>query len=193
MDKRWMLGLFIAATFVSDALGVTGNVVVYDDMDENGFDHAAASCGFDSVFYGETVVVHSGSAAIAAPKTDNNGPGWAAPSSFSTTADYDGVSFWINAGNMQTTLTSLAVSDAQSNMHFLHLEDMYGGPLPVNTWVRFQIPFSSPFFAVASSSPPDTVQAFCLLNHTSGGSTEYFYVDDVALSGADIFKNGFDN
>ena len=60
MDKRCVLGLLIFATFASEALGVTGNVVVYDDMDENGFNHAAASCGFDFVFYGETVVVHNG-------------------------------------------------------------------------------------------------------------------------------------
>ncbi len=192
MDKRCVLGLLIFATFASEALGVTGNVIVYDDSDENGFNHEQAICG-GTILFGETFLVHSGNAAIAVPKTDNNGPGWAGPSSFSTATDYDGVSFWVNAGSMQTTETSLAVYDAQSNTHFLHLEDMYGGPLPVNTWVQFKIPFSSPFFAVASSTPPDTVQAFCLLNHSSGGQTAYFYVDDVALTGADIFKNGFDS
>ncbi len=152
MQKRLVLGLLIVATFASNALGATGTVVVFDDSDENGFNHAAAICG-GTILFGETDVVHSGSAAIAAPKTDNNGPGWAGPSSFSTAADYDSVSFWINAGSMQTTETSLAIYDALSNTHFLHLEDVYGGPLPVNTWVQFKIPFSSPFFAVASSTP----------------------------------------
>ena len=192
MVKHLVPGLLIAATFVSNAFGATGNLVVYDDTDENGFDHQAAICG-GVAFFNETNVVHSGTVAIAAAKTDNNGPGWAAPSSFSTSSDYDGISFCVNAGSMQTTLTSLAVYDAQSDTHFLHLEDVYGGPLPVNTWVQFQIPFSSPFFAMASSTSPETVQTFCLLNHSSGGQNVYFYLDDVTLTGADIFKNGFEN
>ena len=188
MYKLLIVALWLAAICASNAFGATGNLVIYDDADENGFNHAAASCG-DFNFYGETDVVHSGTKAIAAAKTDNNGAGWAPPTTFSTVADYDSISFWVNAGDMQTTQTSLAIYDAETNPHYLHLEDVYGAPLPVNTWIPFHILFSSPFF----SSPPATVQMFCLLNHSSGGQTEYFYLDDVALTGADIFKNGFDN
>jgi hypothetical protein len=70
---------------------------------------------------------------------------------------------------------------------------MYGAPLPANTWIEFTVPFSSPYFATASSTSPATVQAVCIINHSDGGPTSYLYIDDVALTGADIFKNGFEN
>jgi hypothetical protein len=192
MDRRFVPALLIAATVASNAFCATGNLVIYDDTNENGFDLFGATCT-GTIFAGEAAVVHSGSAAIAVVKNDNNGAGWVARATYSASSDYDGVSFWINAGNSQTTLTSLAVFDALNDPHFLHLEDMYGAPLPMNTWIPFQIPFSSPFFAVASSTPPATVQTICLINHSAGGQNAYFYLDDIALTGADIFKSGFEN
>ena len=60
----------------------------------------------------------------------NNGAGWASPSTYSASSDYDGVSFWVNSGSSQSTLTSLAVFDKDSNSHFLHLEDLYGLHFP---------------------------------------------------------------
>ncbi len=193
MNKRSVPALLIAATVASNAFCATGNLVIFDDTDENGFDHPGAICT-GQIIFGETAVVHSGSAAVGVSKNiDNNGMGWVAPTAYSASSDYDGISFWVNAGSNQTTLTSLAVFDALNDPHFLHLEDMYGAPLPVNTWIQFQIPFSSPFFAANSSTPPATVQTICLINHSGGGPSEFFYLDDVALTGADIFKNGFDN
>ncbi len=174
-----------------NAYGATGNLIVFDDADKNGFNHSSAICSGGS-FFGETTVVHSGTAAVAITKLpDNNGAGWLAPTTYSTSSDYDGVMFWVNAGSSSTTLTSLAIYDVNNNPHFLHLEDLYGAPLPVNTWIQFQVPFASPFFAVASSSSPATVQTICLINHSTGAA--YLYLDDIALTGADIFKDGFGN
>ena len=154
MNRLSGLALLFFATASCNVYCATGSLIVYDDADRNGFNHSAASCS-TGTFFGETSVVHSGTAANAITKQpDNNGAGWVAPTIYSTTSDYDGVTFWVNAGSTQTTLTSLAIFDASSNPHFLHLEDVYGAPLPVNTWIQFQIPFSSPYFATALSSPP---------------------------------------
>jgi hypothetical protein len=183
--------LLVAGLIASAAYGAVGNLVVFDDADENGFDHNAATCVSGALF-NETAVVHSGSVAIAMQKFDNSGAGWVAPATYSATTDYDGVSFWIDAGNNQTSATSLAVYDAGDSGHFLHLEDAYGGPLPANTWVPFQIPFSSPLFAVALSTPPANVKTICVINHSSAPS-DFLFLDQVALTGADIFLSGFEH
>ena len=194
MNRCSLSALLFAATIVGNAYAATGNLVVFDDADQNGFNHAAANCSTNS-FFGETTTVYSGTAAVAISKMqDNNGAGWAAPVAYSASSDYDGVTFWVNSGNSPSTLTSLAVYDASFNPHFMHLEDQYGGPLPAATWIQFHVPFSSPLFAAALSTSPDTVQTICVITHSpSGSGSDYLYLDQVSLSGADIFKNGFDN
>jgi len=178
MSRHSVLALLLAATVAPNAYCATGDLVIYDDADENNFDHPSAICTNGS-FFGETSVVHGGTAAIAIARTpDNNGAGWVAQTTYSTSSDYDGVDFWVNAGNDQTTLTTLAIYDMGDNPHFLHLEDVYGAALPANTWIQFQIPFASPFFAAALSSPPATLQTICLINHSSASG--YLYFDDIA-------------
>ncbi len=100
--------------------------------------------------------------------------------------------FWFNSGQIATTTTSFGVSDGMGNQHFLHLEDIYGGPIPAATWIRFEIPFSSPYFEVNHYTPPTDFGFFCVINHTSSLMQNFMYVDDVTLTGADIFKNGFE-
>lgn len=193
MTRHFVRAALFLAVVSSGAHAASGNLTVFDDADENGFNHAAASCSTGSIF-GETQAVHSGSAAIAISKEhDNNGAGWAAPTTYSASSDYDSVTFWVNSGNSQSSITSLAVFDASNTGHFLHLEDVYGAALPANTWIQFQIPFASPYFQVALSTPPDSVQAICVITHSASGSaSDYLYLDDFSLRGADIFKNGFD-
>jgi len=191
MDKRSLAALLVAATMSGSAYGITGNTIVYDDADENSFNHNNAACGSNFIYF-EGDFVHNGTQAIAVSRLDNNGVGWAGPITYSTTTDYDGVVFWINAGDSPTTVTSLGVQDHAGTSHFLHLEDIYGGPLPANMWIRFAIPFSSPYFEVNASTPPADFDQFCIINHSSGSQTTFIYVDDVMLTGADIFKNGFE-
>ena len=195
MNRYSLLALLYSATIVGNACGATGDLVVFDDADQNSFSHDGASCTTGGDVFGETSVVHGGTAAVGLSKQyDNNGAGWLAPVSYSATSDYDGVSFWVNSGNSQSTLTSLAIFDASYDPHFLHLEEMYGGPLPAATWIHFQVSFSSPLFASALSSSPDTVQAICVITHSATGSyPNFLYLDEVSLTGADIFKDDFGN
>jgi hypothetical protein len=194
MHKRLLAALLVAATMAGSAHAVTGNVIVYDDADENGFNRFNAACGSSSYVFSESNPVHTGNAALAISKLDNNAVGWAGTAAtYSAISDYDGVIFWFNAGQTATTLTSFGVYDSALQGHFLHLEDIYGGPLPAGTWVRFEIPFSSPYFAQNDYTPPTDFYQFCVINHSSGGQSSYIYVDDVTLTGADIFKSGFDN
>jgi hypothetical protein len=189
--NRYASVALLIAVLQANAYSATGTLGVYDDADLNGFNHFAAACG-SNYYYFETTVVHGGTTAIALSKLDNNGIGWATPSTYSASSDYDSLSFWVNAGDTPTTLTSLAIDDSSFDRHFLHLEDLYGGPLPANTWIHLQVPFSSPFFITAFSTPPESVTAVCIINHSSGTQTTFLYVDDVTLRGADIFRNGFE-
>lgn len=186
--KRMSFVVALLLSPVLQAFGASGNLTIFDDADENGFNMPAATCDQFSTLVGNPV--HSGTMAVAVLKTDNAGGGWQAPVTYSAESDYDGVEFWINAGSQDTTLTSLAIIDGDGDYHFAHLEDSYGGPLPADTWVQFKIPFASSLFATAQSSSPTTVQTICIVNHSDQGS--YLYIDDVALTGADIFKNGFE-
>jgi hypothetical protein len=192
MDKRLLAALVVAASVWNPAYALTGNTIVYDDADENSFNHNNAACGTSMVFF-QGSVVHQGTKAIAVSRLDNNGIGWGGAATYSTTSDYDGLVFWINAGDTPTTVTSLGVYDSALAAHFLHLEDIYGGPLPANTWLRFDIPFSSPYFALRGYVPPPDFYQFCLINHSAGSQSTFIYVDDVTLTGADIFKDGFQN
>jgi len=195
MSKYTLPVLLFAAIVACNARGATGSLVVFDDADQNGFDHNAASCTTGGDFFGETTTFYSGTAAVAvSTQMDNNGAGWAAPVNYSATSDYDGVAFWVNAGNNSRAHTSLAIFDMSDNPHFMHLEDMYGGALPAATWIHFVVPFGSPLFEMALSTPPDTVQSICVITHSATGSfSDFFYLDEVTLDGADIFKSGFEN
>jgi hypothetical protein len=192
MTTRLLAAFFVAIMACGPACAVTGNVIVYDDADENSFNRFAASCEGGSSVFDQTTVVHSGTHALAVSRQSANGVGWAGPTNYSTSSDFDGVVFWINPGNDPTTSTSLAVFDSASNNHFLKLEDIYGGPLPAATWIRFEIPFSSSFFTSAGSTPPDDFSQVCVINHSSGSMTNFLYIDDVSLTGADIFKDSFE-
>jgi hypothetical protein len=192
MMKRSLAALIVVSASSGSAYGVTGNTVVYDDQDQNAFNRYAAACGFGS-FINQSGAVHSGSMAMAVTRNDNDGVGWAGTQVYSTASDYDGVEFWFNAGNIATTITSFGVSDGSGDMHYLHLEDIYGGSLPAATWIRFAIPFSSPYFQSNGYTPPASFGFFCVINHTSSAQQNFMYVDDVTLTGADIFENGFES
>lgn len=186
--------VLLSAVSASNVYSATGNLIVFDDADRNGFDHNAAYCGTSAgTYFNSTIFVHSGTVAVAVSRLNSVGIGWLAPTTYSTSSDYDGVSFWINAGNYPTELTSLAVYDAANKPHYLHLEDVYGGPLPTHLWVHMQIAFSSPLFT-DSSGPPLTLNTLCFINHSQGAQGPDYFVsfDDVSLTGAVLFKSGFE-
>src|SRR5690349_15641383 len=105
MNRCWLSVAGFAAILAGNAFGATRNLLVFDDVDENGFSHAAASCAGGASY--EMGVVYSGTSALAVSKqTDNNGAGWAGPVVYSTQTDYDGVTFWFNSGNNPSAHTS---------------------------------------------------------------------------------------
>jgi len=191
MSRYWLSVAWFAAIFAGNALGATGNLLIFDDADENGFNHNAAICQGGAGYFGG--FAYSGTTSLAVSKqNDNNGAGWGGPVVYSTQTDYDGVTFWINSGNNPSAHTSLAVADSNGDLHFAHLEDIYGGALPAATWVNFNISFSSDYFAQANSTPPDSLLYFCVNTH-SAAQNDFLYLDEASLTGADIFKSGFEN
>lgn len=76
------------------------------------------------------------------------------------------------------------------------MEDVYGGPLPPNLRINFQISFSSPLF-ILQFGPPLTLKTLCFINHSdrSASPEAFVHFDDVQLIGATplpIFDNGFE-
>lgn len=181
--------LFLAMTVANaTAWGASGNLIVFDDADENGFDHNASLwAGGMSL---ENVDVHSGSEAAMVRIQDFNGASWQAPDTYSTISDYDGISFWIKdpSGDAQD-LAFLLYNSADEIVGKITLADAYGA-LPAGVWVNVHIRFSD---LANTSEISDTTHFDNVVIRTyHGAGNTFFFVDDVALTGADIFKNGFD-
>ena len=80
----------------SAAWGASSPLVVFDDADENGFDHNSSP--YSNGMSLEQVVVHSGTTAAGVVVEDFNGASWQAPATYSTLNDYDTLSFWLHDG-----------------------------------------------------------------------------------------------
>jgi hypothetical protein len=156
------------------AHAATGSLAIYDETLQNGNDcsNTGGQPGFP-VRIGYVSIVHSGAKSIAVQ-------------------NYDGIDFWVNGGTDGGESVNLivgAVSDVNP-VAFASLAALYGSPLPANTWVHIQASFSKPPFIHPSGT---SVFASLYFSVYSGNSTNFFILDDLFLTGADIFKNGFDN
>lgn len=181
--------LFLAMMVATaTAWGASGNLIVFDDADENGFDHNASVWATGMSL--ETGDVHSGTVAVYVVFQDFNAASWQAPSTYSTTSDYDGISFWVDYPSGETQdLAFLLYNGAGDIVGRIDLAAAYG-TLPTNTWVNVRVPFNSLTVPVGTSDPDHFDNIVIRTYH--GAGTTHFFVDDVALTGADIFKDGFD-
>lgn len=188
----FLIGITLPLTVASSPPGVTGNLVVFDEALQNGHD-----CSFTGgqpgypVRIGYTSVVHSGTYSIGVQDYLGVGFGWCASATHSIATDYPGISFWVNGGanggeNVFVTLESAA---AASSVAAATLTELYGGPLPTNSWVHIQHLFSSPPFVRPSGTPDFDSVYFSVFNDTS---TNFFVLDDISLLGVAIFHNSFD-
>jgi hypothetical protein len=171
------------------AFPYSDNLIVFDDAAENGF----TTCLTQPPVEPEITVVHSGSVAMQVPNTAADNLYFCGPV-YSLISDYDGISFWINGGTSGGETIYLLISDDtdfQNDPLLVELATLYGGPLPSNQWVHIQGVFSEPPFSRAYDNPfaPPTFNRLTFEIESSGAGL--YYIDDVVLTAADIFKNGF--
>jgi len=176
----------------STAWGASDPLVVFDDADENGFDHnSSAYSGGMSL---EQVVVHSGTTAAGVLVGDFNGASWQAPATYSTLTDYDTLSFWLHdgipGGSGPQDLAFLLYNSDDVIVGRIDLVVAYGAPLPQATWFNLRIPLNG--LPNPSGAPDPTRFNNITIRTYSNNQSQRFFVDDVVLIGADIFKSGFE-
>jgi hypothetical protein len=183
-----LLVLFATAT-AFNVYGASGNLVVFDDADANGFDHNTSIYSAGTVFYNATTTAHGGTISVRITDDQSAAASWAAPATYSTLSDYDGLSFWVNGGDNGGENVTAVLYNQNTLIGTTSLADMYGAPIPINTWVHLQLSFFSPLFNPQGDNPT-TFTDITFRSHDLNG--DIFYLDDIALTGADIFKSGFE-
>jgi hypothetical protein len=193
MRLQRVLLLSWIAVAAATAQAATGSLTVFDDADENGFNRFA--CDFGSGAQAEQDTVHNGTTAIGVTLANFNSACWQASAPLSRLSDYDSISLWVNAGpSAPQDLRFLLYSGADFIIGKIDLVTVYGAPLPASKWIHLRISLAD-LPPDPSSTPPDPTvfDDIVIRTYTTGsGGPDRFFVDDVVLIGAEIFKNGFD-
>jgi hypothetical protein len=187
-----VLLLSLLALAATTARAATGSLTVFDDADENGFNRFA--CSFGSGAQAEQDTVHSGTTAIGVTLADFNSACWQSPATLSRLSDYDSISLWVNASPSAPQDLRFLLYSGADIIGKIDLVTVYGAPLPASTWIPLRISLAA-LPADSSATPPDpnVFDDIVIRTYTTGaGGADRFFVDDVVLIGADIFKDGFD-
>lgn len=172
------------------AHAASGSLTVFDDADENGFNRFF--CTFDEGAQLEQDTVHSGTSAIGVTIANFNSICWQAPTSLSRVRDYDAVSLWVNAGFSAPQDLRFLIYGNGEIIGKIDLVTVYGGPLPAATWIPLRISLAD-LPVDAPPTDPEHFDDIVVRTYSNGaGGADRFFVDDVALIGADIFEDGFD-
>jgi hypothetical protein len=192
MALRVSLLLTMLTLASSTAWAASGTLVVFGDADENGFDHNA------TVYSGgmslEQSLVHSGTTAATVVAQNFNGAAWLAPMTYSTLSDYDTISFWLYdgfGGVGPQDLAFLLYNSDDAIVGKVNLVDVYGAVLPQNVWINLLVPLNG--LSNPSSVPDQTHFNTLVIRTYTTNSSQRFFIDDVQLIGADIFKDGFES
>ena len=172
------------------AHAASGSLTVFDDADQNGFNHQF--CTFGSGSHTEQDTVHSGTTAMGVTIANFNSTCWQAATPLSRVSDYDAISLWVNAGFSAPQDLRFLIYGNGEIIGKIDLVTVYGGPLPAATWIPLRIALPG----LPADAPPTDADHFddiVIRTYSSGmGGADRFFVDDVVLIGADIFKSGFD-
>jgi len=131
MCRRLPTALLIAATMASSAHGATEDLLVYNELEQNGFSHLSSQYSAGQVNYASLVLPHTG---LYSVRADNHPASvavasWAAPAAYSTLSDYDGISFWI-FGPDGSEAIDLVLYSGDDLVGYASVADMYGAPIP---------------------------------------------------------------
>jgi hypothetical protein len=183
---------FLLAAAASDACAATANLIIFDDAVENGSDCSSTGDlpGYP-IRIPFTTTFHTGTASIGIQDHVGVAFGWCPTAAYSIASDYDGISFWVNGGTQGGENVVLALANSSSTVVSATLAALYGAPLPINTWVHIQSSFFSPVFSYPDAAVTFNSIAFYVYS-TAGSGNDFFFLDDIALIGVDIFKNGFE-
>jgi hypothetical protein len=190
MRFQWALLLSSMAFATAVAHAASGSLTVFDDADENGFNHLFCTFGDGAQLEQDTV--HSGTTAMGITIANFNSTCWQAPSSLSRVHDYDTISLWVNAGFSAPQDLRFLIYGNGEIIGKVDLVAVYGGPLPAATWIPLRISLADLPVDVPPTDP-DLFDDIVIRTYSTGmGGADRFFVDDVVLIGADIFKDGFE-
>lgn len=171
------------------AHAASGSLTVFDDADENGFNRFF--CEFGEGAQAQQDIVHSGTTAIGVAIGNFHSVCWQAPAPLSRLSDYDAISLWVNAGFSAPQDLRFLIYGNGEIIGKIDLVTVYGGPLPPATWIPLRISLPD-LPADAVPADPEHFDDIVIRTYSIGaGGADRFFVDDVVLIGADIFKDGF--
>lgn len=177
------IGFAFLVISTADALA---DVVVYDDQSENGFHDGCSFGGVAGDFdVANTVVVHSGTHSIRFKPDSFNAVSWCAPATYSATADYTGIDFWVNGGATGSQNVNLVLGLAGNAVAQASLQALQGIPLAANLWVHFRLTFADPG-GLNYSGQFDRIS----FQDESGTTQADMYFDDVTLVSANSAAAG---
>jgi hypothetical protein len=139
----------------------------------------------------EQAVVHSGTTAIEVALASFNSACWQTPTMLSRLSDYDSISFWLNAGASAPQDLRFLLYNGSDIVAKVDLATAYGAPLPASSWIHLVISLSD-LPAEVGLPDPSRFDDMVIRTYTTGSGNDRFFIDDVVLIGADIFKDGFD-
>ncbi|MDR3388549.1 MAG: hypothetical protein P4L92_15995 [Rudaea sp.] len=184
-----LLPLILASIWVH---AWAGDLVIYDDASENGFNQG---CSFDATpNFAETAVVHSGTFGISFAPAQFGAVSWCAPMSLSTT-DYSGITFWVNGGASGGQDLQLVIGLAGAPVASASLASLLGQAIPANSWVPLTASFDNAPTQYSGNFDQISIQDNS--GNAAGSPQPTVYFDDASLIGRvsasdEIFKNGFE-
>lgn len=167
------------------------DLVIYDDASRNGFDQNCAFGGSVADFnFANTTPVHAGSSSIRFTPHAYNAVSWCAPTMYSASADYVGLTVWVYLdAAAQGASINLVLGNQGSPVATASLQTLRGSALPAQTWVQV-----TTHFAAAPLNFNGNFNQISLQDE-SGTTQASVYFDDVLLQAPAndlIFRNGFE-
>jgi endoglucanase len=186
--------LFVALCWFA-SLAVAADTVIYDDASQNGFDQNCSFGGVAGDFdFANATPVHTGIASIRFTPDAYNAVSWCAPATYSATADFPGITFWVyvnsdtQGANIDLALINTGTIEATQS-----LQNLYGGPIPASTWVQVQTTFADaalmnyggPFDQIALQDQTG-VDVIFSSGFEADTPSSVVYFDDVVLQAAAV-------
>jgi hypothetical protein len=191
----WLL-LVIAIAWVP---AWAGDLVIYDDSSENGFDPGCSFNGVAADFdFANTLPVHTGTHSIRLTPEDFDAVSWCTPGEGVpplATTNYSGISLWVNGGASGGQNLQLIIGLAGNAVASASIDTLLGHAIAANTWVQVTASFDNAPTAFNGNFDQISIQDNS--GNAPGSPQPTVYFDDVSLvgrvSGSDeIFKNGFE-
>lgn len=170
---RLTLAAAVATALLAARVARAGDVTVYDDALQNGFQDYSYGGGAN---FANTAPVHAGSKSISFAGNNFNAVSFFHAAPAFTTAQLPTLHFWVHGGTtggqqlrLYLQLSGIIVANAPLGSY------VAGGSIAANAWSEVTVPFASAPLSYAGSFDRFDLQS------DAGGTQPVLYIDDVAL------------